>query len=141
MNRDDRENLKFIIVQSQSGALDEWLDTLEMDELQYALALLNQYLLLTTKVIQMGKVSFIHRRPVINGIVQNSGGYTVAYRETDKGVEYAVAYCNPKDNFSKLTGRVKAEGRMKSANHLRRSVLNFDNFRNHVYQFGVDLVD
>ena len=89
----------------------------------------------------MGKVSFIHRRAVINGIVQNSGGYTVAYRETDKGVEYAVAYCNYKDNFSKHTGRVKSEGRLKSATHLRRSVLDFNNFRDHVYQFGVDLID
>ena len=43
MNKDDRENLKFIIIQSQAGALDEWLDGLEVDELQYALELLKQY--------------------------------------------------------------------------------------------------
>lgn len=40
MNKDDIDNLKAIIIRSQNGSLDEWLDTLTEDELKYALTLL-----------------------------------------------------------------------------------------------------
>ena len=62
----------------------------------------------------MGKVNFIHRRPVVDGKIQNSGGYTIAYREVENGVEYAIARCSPRDNFSREVGRVKSSGRLNS---------------------------
>ena len=44
------------------------------------------------------------------------GGATVAYQEGVKvdTIEYAVAYCNPKDNYCKEYGRMKAQGRLNS---------------------------
>lgn len=43
------------------------------------------------------------------------GGATYAFRELEPGkIEYAVAYCNRKDNFNKRIGRIKSEGRLKS---------------------------
>ena len=61
------------------------------------------------------KVSFFHARYFdTNGNLQRSGA-TYAYRELEPGkIEYAAAFCHPKDNFNKRLGRVKAEGRLKS---------------------------
>lgn len=40
MDNDDIDNLRAIIIRSQNGSLDAWLETLGEDELQYALDIL-----------------------------------------------------------------------------------------------------
>ena len=59
------------------------------------------------------KIKFIHIRNAAN---INKGGQTVALEcdRHDMVHAYAVAYCHPKDNFCKRTGRIKAEGKLKS---------------------------
>lgn len=42
MNRDDIDNLRAIMIRKVDGTLDEWLETLSEEELQYALILLQQ---------------------------------------------------------------------------------------------------
>lgn len=77
----------------------------------------------------MSKVSFIHRRRISNGIIQNNGGQTIAFRELNNGkIEYASALCNPKDNFSRAMGRVKAEGRLNSTRYRDTVNLSYDDF-------------
>lgn len=50
--------------------------------------------------------------------VRGKRPHTVAYRVTPNGdIEYAVAYCHPKDQYCKATGRVKAEGRLNSSRY------------------------
>lgn len=45
----------------------------------------------------------------------NRGGATLAYMSKDENVtEFAVAYCNPKDNFHRIEGRNRAAGRLHS---------------------------
>ena len=54
-------------------------------------------------------------------VISPNGGSTYAI-EVDKignVVAFAVAHCNPKDNFNKHYGRVKAEGRLKSSIYRR----------------------
>ena len=61
------------------------------------------------------KVNYIHQRLVRDGQILNNGGTTIAFRELgDNQIEYALAHCSPKDNFSKALGRIKAEGRLNS---------------------------
>lgn len=82
----------------------------------------------------MGKVNFIHRRVLINGKPHNKGGFTVAFREVEDGVEYAYAYCSPKDNFNKALGRIKAEGRLHSKVHAGITFMTYDEFKDSVYE-------
>lgn len=77
----------------------------------------------------MSKVNYIHQRFVIDGVVSNRGGITIAFRELDTGeIEYALARCSPNDNFSKAMGRVKAEGRLKSDSYRQTSNLSWLEF-------------
>ena len=78
----------------------------------------------------MSDVKFIHCRPitVVTGAIKNSGGCTVAFREVSDGIEYATAWCSPKDNFNKALGRIKAEGRLKSDQYRKHTTLNFTDF-------------
>lgn len=66
----------------------------------------------------MFKVKFIHiRRHDIDGSISPLGGGTVAYEvDLDTGMvsRAASSFCNPRDNFSRHTGRVKAQGRLNS---------------------------
>lgn len=77
----------------------------------------------------MSKVNFLHRRPMVDGRISNSGGFTVAFEEVDEGIRYAVAYCHPNDNFNKKTGRIKAEGRLNSPRYVDQVDMNFDAFK------------
>lgn len=66
----------------------------------------------------MFKVKFIHiRRHETDGSVSPLGGGTVAYEvDSDTGMvsRAASSFCNPRDNFSRYLGRVKAQGRLNS---------------------------
>jgi hypothetical protein len=81
-----------------------------------------------------GKVNFIHRRILINGKPHNKGGFTVAFREVTDGVEYAYAFCSPKDNFNKALGRTKASGRLESPAYSATAFMTFDEFKASVYE-------
>jgi hypothetical protein len=61
---------------------------------------------------------FAHIRP--NGLNARDGGYTIAFvhDEINGGVGYAIARCNPKDNFNKKQGRRIAEHRCTTASAL-----------------------
>lgn len=78
--------------------------------------------------VKDGEVKFTHfRMPSeqnkLDGIVvvgiSPQGGATVAYVTNGNVTLAAVAYCNPKDNFSHAMGRVKSNGRLTGlmANH------------------------
>ena len=63
------------------------------------------------------KIKFFHRRNhTLDGNTTVKGGTTTAYvvDENNLVIGYAQAQCHEKDNFCKHTGRVKAEGRLKS---------------------------
>ena len=66
----------------------------------------------------MLKVKFIHiRRHETNGSISPLGGGTIAYEvDPDTGMvsRAASSFCNPRDNFSRHLGRVKAQGRLNS---------------------------
>lgn len=74
-------------------------------------------------------------KEMANGDVANNGGATIAYQETKSGVQFAVAYCNPKDNFHRVEGRNRAQGRLNSSKFTVNSRIGFDEF-----QEGVDQV-
>ena len=78
----------------------------------------------------MSKVHYIHvRNRNHDGTIDNRGGTTVAFREVPEvGIEYAYAFCSPKDNFSRYLGRVKAEGRLNSTKRRHVSDLTYDDF-------------
>ena len=63
------------------------------------------------------KICFMHIRR--SGDEVNKGGATVAMEVNDKNLvtAYATSWCHPHDNFCRRTGRVKAEGRLKSARY------------------------
>lgn len=87
----------------------------------------------------MSKINFIHRRRVVNGKIQNNGGQTIAFRELDNGnIEAAFAFCNPKDNFSRAAGRVKAAGRLNSDRYREIFDHTYDEFiacnATHIYE-------
>lgn len=54
-----------------------------------------------------------------NSNLETKGGTTIAYTLDDdfNVIAYAVARCNSKDVYCKHTGRVKAQGRLKSPTH------------------------
>lgn len=76
------------------------------------------------------KVHYIHvRNRNQDGTISNRGGTTVAFREIPEvGIEYAYAFCSPKDNFSRHLGRTKAAGRLGSSRHRFVSVDQYDKF-------------
>ena len=49
----------------------------------------------------------------------NRGGMTVAFNDYGGDIEYAIAQCHEKDNFSREQGRVKAAGRLHSSRYRR----------------------
>jgi len=64
-----------------------------------------------------------------NGDISNRGGITIAYREpTATTIEYAVARCNPSDNFSRKMGRIIATGRLNSVNWRETLNMSFGEF-------------
>lgn len=56
--------------------------------------------------------------------IQNTpqGTYTIGYQLDDNGAHYAIARCNPKDNFNRALGRKIVENRLKKAH----SYVSFD---------------
>ena len=81
----------------------------------------------------MSKVYFMHVRNLDErNQVSNFGGITVAYREIPGGVEFAEAWCSPRDNFNKAYGRAKAHGRLNSDRYLRRFTGTFNDFRKEI---------
>lgn len=86
------------------------------------------------------EVKFIHFRcpitvppfglpkaPGVESGISPQGGATVAYRTDGNVTLAAVAYCNPKDNFSYELGRVKASGRLISL-HSKRHEADDDKY-------------
>lgn len=67
---------------------------------------------------------FGHQRIIENGQVSGKGGFTVAFRQIENGIEYAVARCHPNDNFVKKNGRVKAAGRLNSPRYVQKLILD-----------------
>lgn len=66
------------------------------------------------------KTSFIHiRAKSPQGTVLPNGGTTVAFQhdENSNNILFAMAHCNPHDNYNKAYGRMKAAGRLKSDKH------------------------
>jgi hypothetical protein len=61
-------------------------------------------------------MKFLHfRRFDADGKLTARGGMTVAMHvENDNVTQYSAAFCHPKDNYCKHTGRVKAAGRLQS---------------------------
>lgn len=48
-------------------------------------------------------------------MIDNLGGATIAYTvNNDDTIDFATAYCSPKDNFCKATGRTISSGRLMS---------------------------
>lgn len=87
----------------------------------------------------MSKISFIHRRVVVNGSIHNAGGSTIAFRELGNGeIEFAEAKCSPRDNFSRAAGRVKASGRLDSDRYRRVTTSTWDDFiaENSYHEYG-----
>lgn len=77
----------------------------------------------------MSKISYIHRRRKVNGVIHNAGGSTIAFREISNGqIEYAEAKCSPRDNFSRAVGRVKATGRLSSDRYRKVAHCSWDHF-------------
>lgn len=47
--------------------------------------------------------------------IDNLGGATIAYTvNSDNTINFATAYCSPKDNFCKAVGRTISSGRLMS---------------------------
>jgi len=66
--------------------------------------------------------------------IDNRGGITVAYKETTPTtIEYAVARCNPSDNFSRKRGRILAAGRLKSDNWKESVNMTFGEFHSNIH--------
>lgn len=69
-------------------------------------------------------IKFIHCRNIDKqGVVSPKGGLTVAYclNNQFKVVGWAAAKCNNKDTYNKHVGRMKAAGRMLSAQYYQDS--------------------
>lgn len=71
----------------------------------------------------MNQVRYIHIRNFTeNNEVSGKGGATIAFREINDRIEYAIALCHIKDNYRKSYGRDKASGRLNSPSH--RKIFN-----------------
>lgn len=91
----------------------------------------------------MSKVHYIHvRNRNHDGTIDNRGGTTVAFREVPEvGIEYAYAFCSPKDNFSRHLGRVKSSGRLNSPKSRHVSTLSYDDFISHTIATHQETID
>lgn len=93
--------------------------------------------------MKMDKIGFIHVRNTDNeGKIMGRGGKTFAYEVKDgKVIKVAAASCHDKDNFCKKTGRIKAEGRLKSA-YYSKEVLppeTEESFRRNTYEYWQEI--
>lgn len=59
------------------------------------------------------------------GLVNVKTRATIAFQTNGDSIEYAVAFCSPKDNFSRTIGRSIAEGRLKK-NPIKITPLNLE---------------
>lgn len=87
----------------------------------------------------MSTIKFIHRRPVVSlsgwePSIASRGGFTVAYRELENGVEYSVATCSNRDNYNKKLGRAIAQGRLECGTHHAQADMSPDEFRDYIYK-------
>ena len=84
------------------------------------------------RTYNMNTIKVFHVRPVRtdNNQIATKGGKTIAIEvdENDTVLAYAEAKCHIKDNFCKRTGRVKAEGRLKSP-RFRHEITEFVPFK------------
>ncbi len=62
-------------------------------------------------------IKFVHYRPFDkDGKPSNKGGATVAFvQDAQDPAVFAIAWCNPSDNFYRALGRTKAAGKLRSA--------------------------
>jgi hypothetical protein len=58
--------------------------------------------------------------------VDSRTGATIAYTEPAEGkpIAWAAAFCHPRDNYNKRIGRIKAMGRLKSAEYIELTNLS-----------------
>jgi len=66
-------------------------------------------------------IKFFHKRRYNpDGTIKSHGGVTIAYvtNEQDQVIASAGATCHERDNFCKAQGRVKAQGRLRSAHYV-----------------------
>ena len=87
----------------------------------------------------MSTIKFIHRRPMVSmsgwaPSIASRGGFTVAYRELEDGVEYSVATCSTRDNYNKKLGRTIAQGRLECGSDHSRVEMTPDEFRDYIYK-------
>ena len=90
----------------------------------------------------MKNIQYIHRRPSSKTTAgpASHGGYTIAYRETDKNcIEYNVAMCSTRDNFNKKLGREIAAGRLIDNKYNAVVNLTVEEFRHIMYTIDYDL--
>lgn len=89
----------------------------------------------TVRPLEINRVYFMHlRRYDSAGHVSGKGGTTIAYRQAANGtIEYAAAYCHPRDNYNKHEGRAKSAGRLNSDRHRSVSPLDVQAFRDVMY--------
>lgn len=84
---------------------------------------------------------FIHLRRndprIEHKVVDPRGGITIAFDlDTTTGtVVSQAAYCNPKDNYSKRLGRIKAEARLKAHPIEVEDFTDLKDFRKFIYNF------
>ena len=76
----------------------------------------NQSLESTGQVDSPSETVFIRHIRIRNldGTYSNGGGATIAFREAGNGIEYALSYCAPRDNFNRKVGREISIGRLNS---------------------------
>lgn len=61
-------------------------------------------------------------------VLDNNSGCTIAYTENVHQVYYSVAWCGPKDNFCRRTGRSVAVGRLLAGQSHVSLQLDLDSF-------------
>lgn len=66
---------------------------------------------MTEQVQAQDDLQIRHIRVVEEDAIINNGGATIAYDVDNGNVRYAVAFCCPRDNFSRSVGRNCAKGR------------------------------
>lgn len=84
----------------------------------------------------MSKIQFIHRRHFNPFTFEptSRGGLTLAYQEVKPGlIEYSLARCSSRDNFSKKMGRDIATGRLARGKTETVTGVSVDEFREMMY--------
>ena len=83
-----------------------------------------------------------HIRVYNHGSIGSGGGATIAYREVDDGTtEFSVAYCSPRDNFNRSTGRLVASGKLNSRLHRCKVELTLSDFEDELNELQKDNYD